>query len=125
MRVLVVDDDHESANTLARLLVMLADAEVECRYDGVAAVEAATAENARFDVLITDIEMPHMDGITAVRTIRLALGKATPVTIAASGRIGMDQGAQLKGTFDHLLLKPLDVDLLVKLLGDHRKQAVP
>lgn len=125
MRVLIVDDDHESANTLARLLVILAGAEVECRYDGLDAVEAATAEGARFDVLITDIEMPRMDGIAATKRIRHASGGASPVAIAVSGRMGMDQEAELISTFDHLLLKPLDVDLLLSLLDKHCGREAP
>lgn len=116
MRVLIVDDDHESADTLAELLEVLAGAEVECRYDGLQALEAATAEGAQFDALITDIEMPLMDGITAANSIARALGDATPLTIAVSGRIEMTKQGALSKTFDHILPKPLDIDTLLGLL---------
>ncbi len=118
MRVLIVDDDHQSADVLAQLLVILAGAQVECRYNGLEAVEAATAEGARFDVLLTDIEMPRMDGITVAKRVASALGEATPLTIAMSGRIEVEE-TEAQSIFNHFLRKPLDVDLLLSLLNDH------
>jgi CheY-like chemotaxis protein len=66
--------------------------------------------------VILDIEMPQMDGINAAIRIRSALGSGVPLLIALTGHTGMTKLAASSTAFDHVLLKPVDVDALHRLL---------
>jgi PAS domain S-box-containing protein len=66
-RVLVVDD-HPTNRTVAELILRDFGFEVMVAEDGLAAVQAVAAH--RFDLVLMDMQMPVMDGLTAVRRIR-------------------------------------------------------
>jgi len=117
MRVLVVDDDLDSADSLADLLqLVMAPASVMVANDGAEGLAAATAPMACFDAIVTDIEMPGMDGATAAKEIKRALGDATPLIIAVTGHGDFAGHGEIERAFDHLLLKPVAIDVLVALL---------
>jgi excisionase family DNA binding protein len=65
-RVLVVDDEESVRNLVAKTLEK--ECEVETVADGPAAVDRLQAED--FDLLITDLRMPGMDGLSVIRQIR-------------------------------------------------------
>ncbi len=115
-RVLVVDDNHDSADSLGLLLGYLG-AEVRVVYGGQAALDAAAGFAP--DLVLLDLGMPGMDGYEVARRLRrLPLGKAP--TLAALTGWGQDrdkQRTQAAG-FDLHLVKPVDVaDLKGLLLG--------
>src|SRR5690606_10162398 len=66
-RVLIVDDNKDSADALAKLLGG-AGHEVEVQYDGASAVDAA--ERTRPDVILLDLGMPNLDGYEVCRRVR-------------------------------------------------------
>lgn len=69
-RVLVTDDE-ESMRTLVARAVAMDGHEVMTACDGGEALDIINAENGRFDLLLTDIKMPVMDGIAlALATAR-------------------------------------------------------
>ncbi len=76
-RVLVADDEESIREMLAKTLT-LADYEVHTVGDGQAAVDRLRAE--AFDLLITDLSMPRLDGLAVVREAR-RLFPAMPVVI--------------------------------------------
>jgi CheY-like chemotaxis protein len=116
--LLIADDNSESANDLAELLRLLLPPplEIVLAYDGQEAVEAATAGGAPPDAVLLDIEMPPMNGIDAAIAIRRSLPKATTALIAMTGHSGRSILASARNAFDHVLLKPLDVQELLPLL---------
>lgn len=114
MNLLVVDDDRDSANALADLLRALIGGNVQVAFDGVQAVAAATGPST-FEAVITDVEMPRMDGVAAAVEMRRALGKSCPPIIAVSGRAG-HLPTHSREVFDHVLGKPVNIDGLVVLL---------
>ncbi|MBT9463014.1 response regulator [Hydrogenophaga sp.] len=118
MHVLLADDDRDSAETLAELLLLAESRQVTIVFDGVELLAAATGIGTHPDVIVTDIEMPRMDGFTAAKRIRSALGAATPLLIAVTGHMGLAKLAALHKVFDHVLLKPFKIQDLVKLLPD-------
>jgi len=78
--VLVVDDNATNRMVVEALCEMF-DCSTESVVDGVEAVEAARA--GRFDVILMDIKMPRMDGVTAAREIRKLPAPAGRVPIIA------------------------------------------
>src|SRR5436305_6128077 len=67
LRVLVVDDDHDSADSLG-LLLGFWGFEAHVAYDGPSAMDAAPSFHP--DVAIIDLAMPHMDGCQVARQLR-------------------------------------------------------
>ena len=78
--VLVVDDNATNRMVVEALCEMF-DCSTESVTDGVEAVEAA--RHGRFDVILMDIKMPRMDGVTATREIRAFGGPASLTPIIA------------------------------------------
>jgi excisionase family DNA binding protein len=76
-RVLVVDDEEAVRDLIAKTLTM-ADYEVNCASDGQAALDAL--KDTDFDLLITDLRMPGMDGLTVIRQAR-RLSPSLPIII--------------------------------------------
>jgi len=114
-RVLVVDDNHDAADSLA-VLLRLAENEVRTAYDGVEALRGA--KEFRPHVVLLDIGMPNMNGYDAARAIRRASGSDPPVLIAITG-LGQeaDRRRSKDAGFDHHLVKPVDPHKLLNLLA--------
>ena len=113
---LLVADDHEANRELIGTLVRAAGHQADVVADGVAAVEAA-AQGA-YDVILMDVQMPHMDGLTATRAIRGLTGEAalTPI-IALTANVLPEQVAfyRASGMDDHVG-KPINPrDLLTRI----------
>ena len=113
--VLVVDDNHDSAESLA-LLLQLTGYEVKMAHDGLEAVEAAAKLLPQ--VVLLDIGMPNLNGYDAARQIRQQAWGKDMVLIALTGW-GQEQDRERtrEAGFDAHLLKPVDHDALMKLLA--------
>ena len=81
-RILVADDNRDSAVTLAKLLQLLRN-DVRTVHDGVAAVEQA--EEFRPEVILMDVGMPGLNGYDATRRIREQPWGRTAIIIALTG----------------------------------------
>lgn len=117
-RVLVVDDNCDSADTLGALLSTLG-AIVSVVYTGRAALEALDTFDP--DVVILDIGMPEMDGYDVARRIRARPDCAHVLLIALTGW-GQEHDRARAGSagFDHHVVKPPDIDALRGLVTAHR-----
>jgi CheY-like chemotaxis protein len=114
-RILVVDDNEDTAASLAMLL--RADGHtVEIAHDGQGAVEAAAA--FRPNTVLLDIGLPGMSGIEACRAIRAQPGAGT-MQIAALTGWGQeeDQRRSREAGFDAHLVKPVERSALLALLA--------
>jgi PAS domain S-box-containing protein len=113
-RVLVVDDNHDAADTLGELLD-LEGHEVTIAYDGHDAL--ARADAVRPEIGILDIGLPGMDGYELARRLRETPHGREMVLAALTG-YGQpaDREFAKKAGFDHHLLKPVDVGALLALL---------
>lgn len=113
-RVLVADDNEDSAEMLAALVRTLG-AEVCVAFDGQQAIDAA--RSFRPDVVVLDIGMPNVDGYEAARRIRTEAG-ATGLQIIALTGWGQesDRRRARDAGFDAHLVKPVDLDALRGLL---------
>jgi CheY-like chemotaxis protein len=114
VRILVVDDNRDGADTLAAVLRALGY-QTCTAYDGHAALAAVDA--FRPDALVVDIGLPGIDGFSLARSIRLKSGHARSLMIALTAYRGEEyrQQSQQAG-FDHYFVKPADLAQLRKLL---------
>ena len=115
-RVLVVDDNLDSAESLAVLLQM-AGHEVQMAHDGPSAL--ALAREYRPEIVLLDIGLPAgMDGYEVAQRMRPDAGPAGLVLVALTG-YGQDEDRRraAQAGFDHHLVKPVDVGHLTRLLG--------
>ncbi len=114
-RILVVDDNVDTARGLARLLEM-AGHEVRVAHDGREAIEAAHEFSPQ--LILLDIVLPGMDGREVARTLRADANHSDAVIVAVSG-YGEDDEARADGPgFDHHMVKPIDHQALRALI-DH------
>ncbi len=113
-RILAVDDNRDSAASLAMMLELLGN-EVATAHDGLEAMEAA--ERFRPDVVLMDIAMPRLNGLEAARRIRQqSWGKAMAViALTGWGQDGDRQRSADAGCDGHLV-KPVSLADLQKLL---------
>jgi signal transduction histidine kinase/CheY-like chemotaxis protein len=114
-RILVVDDNADSARGMEVLLELLGN-DVMVVHDGRAAIEAA--RNFRPEFVLLDIGLPGLDGYQVAATLR-GNGLHRDVVIIAVSGYGQDEDRRrsLAAGFDHHLVKPVDLDSLVSLLG--------
>jgi len=113
-RVLVVDDNEDSANSLA-LLLSACGFESQVAYNGLTGLEVARTYQP--DCLILDIRMPGMDGYTLAKTLRqeAALQSAKLIALSAYSDLNHQQKVQAAG-FDYQLVKPADPEQVVRML---------
>jgi two-component system CheB/CheR fusion protein len=112
-RILVVDDTQDSLNML-RVLLTDKGAIIETALNGEEGLRAA--ESSDFDLILSDISMPGMDGYEFLRALREKPRHATTPAIALTGfgRTEDVERARQAGFTTHLT-KPLDFGSLVKL----------
>lgn len=114
IRIMLVDDEQQFVVNLGRIL-QGRDFAVTTAFDGVEALETMRGGTG-FDVVVLDVKMPRMDGITALKAIR-QLSPQTQV-IMLTGHATLQSGIEAVrgGAFDYLM-KPCDIeDLIAKIL---------
>jgi signal transduction histidine kinase len=120
-RVLVVDDNEDSADSLATLL-QLGGHEVETAHNGLRALEAAGAFSP--EVVLLDIGLPGMSGFEVARALRERRDTRDALIVAMTG-YGQetDRERSRDAGFDFHLVKPLDPKDLRRLLSAGRSSA--
>ncbi|HEY3887777.1 MAG TPA: ATP-binding protein [Caulobacteraceae bacterium] len=113
-RVLVVDD-NETNRKVAELILAAIGAEVVCVEDGKAAIEAV--ESSAFDVVLMDLQMPVMDGLSATRAIRAreaasSLPRLPIVVLSANVMREHVEASNAAGADDHIG-KPVRAETLI------------
>ena len=119
-RIIIIDDEKRMCDSLTALL-QSADTEVNAFQNSPEAVELI--KNERVDLVVTDIKMPHMDGLEILRAVK-AIDDEIPV-ILMTGYASMDTALEAiaKGAYDYLL-KPVEfshLELAVKRALDKRR----
>jgi PAS domain S-box-containing protein len=120
-RVLVVDDNVDSAESIA-LLLELNGHEVRMAHDGPAALEVA--DGFRPEVIVLDIGLPGMDGYEVARRLRNggAMRAALLIALTGYGQAEDRKHSQAAG-FDYHLVKPVDTVLLQNLIAFHQSSS--
>lgn len=119
LRVLVADDDRDTADSLSMLLKLWGH-DVREAYDGTTALEMALA--FRPDVLLLDIAMPGIDGCRLAQELRRQPGFEGTLLIAVTGYGDRAHRLQWEADFDHYLVKPVEPDTVAGLLLAQRQR---
>jgi PAS domain S-box-containing protein len=119
VRVLIVDDNIDSALTMAQVLEMLGY-ETRTVHDGLEAVTAAQAFAP--DVVVLDIGLPRINGHEAARRIRQLPGGRDMMLVALSGW-GQEDDLRKSGAagFDRHFVKPVDLHALMEVVALARR----
>ncbi|MEA2446266.1 MAG: two-component system, chemotaxis family, CheB/CheR fusion protein, partial [Thermoleophilales bacterium] len=112
--ILVVDDSSESTEMLGKLLE-IEGAFVDLARSGPGALEIAGKK--RFDLIISDISMPEMDGYQLLRELRKLpdMDNVPAVALTGYGRAADVERASAEGFAAHLT-KPIDIDELLRMV---------
>ena len=104
--ILVVDD----SSTMRQLMRMVLAKHLACRIteaaDGLAALEALRGK--AFDLVVTDVNMPRLDGLGLITAIRRELGSAVPIIVVTTkgGEADRERGLELGA--NTYLTKPIN-----------------
>jgi DNA-binding NtrC family response regulator len=112
-RVLVVDDQRNMRATTAMVLRQAGHA-VEEAEDGAAALERLQA--CSYDVVLTDLRMPNVDGMEVLRLVRQLAPQTQVIVMTAYGTIEAAVEAMRRGAYD-FLSKPFKEDELLLRVG--------
>lgn len=111
--VLVADDEKNSRRMLEILLTKFG-CQVSVAADGLEAL--AMVRNASIDLLITDLQMPNMDGLALLSALRQEDNQIPVIVLTAYGTVETAVSAMKLGAFD-FIMRPLDmeqVEMVVK-----------
>jgi len=121
LRVLIVDDNRDAADSLAMLLRITGN-ETRTAYDGPEALQLAS--EFRPDAVLLDIGLPKMDGHEVAQQIRREPWGQRICLIAVTGWSDETDRAKSRAAgFDHHLVKPLDTAHLAQLLDTLERPA--
>jgi CheY-like chemotaxis protein len=114
-RVLIVDDNHDAAESLAMLVELLGN-EAHVAYDGASAV--AMIDEFRPAIVLLDLTMPGMSGFEVARAVRARADHAGIRLVALSGRSEDETRRETRAAgFDEHVVKPVDLPTLTALLA--------
>ena len=116
LRILVVDDNVDAAETLQALLEM-SEHVVSVAHDGAQALRLA--QQVQPQVVFLDIGLPDMSGFDAAEAMRRIAGMESATLVALTGwGAEQDRLRSSQAGFDHHLTKPADFDMVENLIRD-------
>jgi len=120
MRLLIIDDEPGLRQSLA-LLLQEAGYDVACEGDPEQALRRAAAE--AFDLILCDVQMPKMDGVTFLRRYRAEGGQALLIMMSAYGSEDSALAAMREGAYDYLHkpFRPDEVTMTVRKAEEREK----
>jgi PAS domain S-box-containing protein len=124
LSILVAEDNEINALLVRALLTRLGHSPVVVS-DGAAALDSwllAARANTPYDLVLMDLQMPGMDGVTAVTRIREAEreqgARRTPIHALTANALAEDRALCAAADMDGFLVKPLDRDKLENVIAN-------
>jgi two-component system cell cycle sensor histidine kinase/response regulator CckA len=114
-RWMVVDDDTAALDTVARLLAAVSNAEIASFPSPWQALDALAAAPEKFHLVVTDFEMPGMNGIDFRRQVQ-DVSPSTRVLLTTGSGMFTEASARANG-FCGLLCKPFSIGALKETLA--------
>ena len=118
--ILLVEDDRDHQPLLS-LMLRKSGAEVTIAENGKVAVDLtrdAAAAGVPFDLIVMDLQMPVLDGVTATQQLR-AQGFANPIIALTARAVSTDRDRCFAAGCDDFISKPITRAHLVGLLATH------
>lgn len=115
-RVYVVDDNEMNLDVIASILELL-DIEVSQASGAKMAIEQLDKE--RFDLILTDDMMPEINGTELMQYLRSnkeGASYGTPIIVLTANAVAGARDEYIKKGFDEYMTKPIDIDMLQKIL---------
>ena len=118
-RILLIEDNVDANDTLRDLLTLEGHT-VMATFDGMTGL--AMAKEDTYDIVICDIGLPGMDGYEVIKQLRRHTLRPAPCFIALSGyNQPKNRVRAMEVGFDHYLVKPIAIDVLLQLIGSSRQ----
>ena len=117
---ILVAEDNPNNQLLIKIILQKLGLDVTIVENGQLAVEKY--QNEKFDLIFLDINMPVMDGLTALKIIReqeQKTGKHIPIIALTANSISGDRERYLDEGMDNYLSKPFDKDKLIAVLEQY------
>jgi CheY-like chemotaxis protein len=121
MRILLAEDNETNQQLAVRILgkrghvVVLAN-------DGREALALIEAEPDAFDLVLMDVQMPHMDGLAATQAIRAlesGTGRRVPIVAMTAHGMDADRNRCRAAGMDGYVSKPFDIEELLATIDAH------
>ena len=126
---LLVVDDSEMNREVVEQALRLEGALVTSANDGAAALEWLRRDPLAYQLVLMDVQMPVMDGLTAARRIRAELGlRDLPLIALTAGALPHEREAALAAGMNDVLTKPVRLEAMVAMMlrhGETRGQVGP
>ena len=114
MNILIAEDDEFNKIVLNDMIkILYPDSNVTIASDGVEALEYF--KNSEFDILLSDVGMPNMDGYELIKEVKKHNSNIPAVSITAFSVVGDKEKLMMSG-FDGYVSKPIDFDELKSVL---------
>jgi CheY-like chemotaxis protein len=118
LRILVVDDNRDSARTMAKVLE-LDGHRVSCVYDGLSVIDQVEAQQS--EVVLLDIGLPGIDGYQLAQQLRELYPTTQLLLIAMTGYGGeLTNTKAIHAGFNHFLVKPVNLSSLKDMLASYQ-----
>ena len=118
---ILLAEDNEINREVALSLLEDTRASVDCACDGLEALEMFE-KSPGYDLILMDIQMPRLDGLSAARRIRALeepAGRRVPIIAMTANAFKEDVRASLEAGMDGHIAKPIDINEFMQALEDH------
>ena len=112
---ILVTDDSATNRKMVRVVLQKAGLQIEEAENGAIAVEKAMAED--FDLILMDMQMPVMDGFTAIKTL-VDAGCTRPIIAFTANVMEQDRQRCIDAGCSGFLSKPINIELLLKTMAE-------
>lgn len=114
MHLLIVDDEHDIVELIAQESQSLGY-QVDVAYHGDHAIELCLQNPQKYDLILTDLNMPRRNGVEFIQWLR-SNAHETCAIVVMTASIAAHPDLNLK-MIDHLVLKPFSMNDLMEIIG--------
>lgn len=113
---LLLAEDNPVNQKLALLILTKAGYQVEVANNGREAVDRFSAAPASYDLILMDVQMPEMDGLTATRALRAAGHAAVPIIAMTANAMKGDRERCLESGMNDYIAKPIKREIVFEII---------